>query len=371
MSSWRAWRRSTWRSDSSFSRASPSASWATGRRKRRRPSPLARRSRCFMLSFARTGRRSIRVRGGSKPDIQEGSRIMRKTSLVLLGASWARRLCRSGPRTQCWSAGGSRWRPRPTSIATSTCSATSSRRSAPTMSRSPTTRRWSRRPIYGMLASLDPHSSYMDAKSFRDMQVQTRGEFGGLGIEVMQEDGLVKVVAPIDDTPASRAGVLSGDLIIAIDGENVQGMTLNQAVDKMRGAVNTNVKLTIVRGAEEGQDRRQRSPAPSSRSSRCARMSKAPTSATSASPSSPSRPIDGLKEAMEKFQTGHSGRQVQGLHPRPAQQSRAACSTSRWRWSTPSSTTARSSRRAAATPTRPSATTPARSTSPRASRWSC
>ncbi len=109
--------------------------------------------------------------------------------------------------------------------------------------------------ISGMLASLDPHSSYMDSKSFRDMQVQTRGEFGGLGIEVTQEDGLVKVVTPIDDTPAARAGVLSGDIISAIDGESVQGMTLNQAVDKMRGQVNTAVKLTILRGsARESRD---------------------------------------------------------------------------------------------------------------------
>jgi carboxyl-terminal processing protease len=105
--------------------------------------------------------------------------------------------------------------------------------------------------VSGMLTSLDPHSSYMDAKSFQDMQVQTRGAFGGLGIEVMQEDGLVKVVAPIDDTPASKAGILSGDLITAIDGENVQGLSLNQAVDKMRGDVNTNVKLTILRGPKK------------------------------------------------------------------------------------------------------------------------
>src|SRR5216110_731236 len=102
--------------------------------------------------------------------------------------------------------------------------------------------------ISGMLAGLDPHSSYMDAKSFRDMQVQTRGEFGGLGIEVTQEDQLIKVVTPIDDTPASKAGILSADIISAIDGESVQGMTLNQAVDKMRGAVNTSVTLTILRG---------------------------------------------------------------------------------------------------------------------------
>lgn len=105
--------------------------------------------------------------------------------------------------------------------------------------------------VSGMLASLDPHSSYMDPKSFADMQVQTRGAFGGLGIEVMQEDGLVKVVAPIDDTPAAKAGILSGDLITAIDGAAVQGMTLNQAVDKMRGDVNSTVKLTILRGPKK------------------------------------------------------------------------------------------------------------------------
>jgi carboxyl-terminal processing protease len=98
-----------------------------------------------------------------------------------------------------------------------------------------------------MLAGLDPHSSYMDPKSFRDMQVQTRGEFGGLGIEVTMEDGLVKVVAPIDDTPAAKAGVMANDIITQLDDENVQGLTLNQAVDKMRGPVNTKIKLTIMR----------------------------------------------------------------------------------------------------------------------------
>jgi len=101
--------------------------------------------------------------------------------------------------------------------------------------------------ISGMLSSLDPHSSYMDAKSFKDMQVQTKGEFGGLGIEVTQEDGFVKVVTPIDDTPASRAGLLAGDLIVAIDGDAVQGLTLNQAVDKMRGPVKSSVVLKINR----------------------------------------------------------------------------------------------------------------------------
>ena len=101
--------------------------------------------------------------------------------------------------------------------------------------------------INGMLTGLDPHSSYMDAKSFRDMQVQTRGEFGGLGIEVTMEDGLIKVVAPIDDTPAAKAGVQANDIITKLDDDQVQGLTLNQAVEKMRGPVNTPIKLTIMR----------------------------------------------------------------------------------------------------------------------------
>jgi carboxyl-terminal processing protease len=101
--------------------------------------------------------------------------------------------------------------------------------------------------INGMLTGLDPHSSYMDAKSFRDMQVQTRGEFGGLGIEVTMEDGLVKVVSPIDDTPAARAGILANDLITHLNDEPVQGLTLTQAVDKMRGAPKTTLKLKIIR----------------------------------------------------------------------------------------------------------------------------
>ncbi len=106
--------------------------------------------------------------------------------------------------------------------------------------------------INGMLAGLDPHSSFMDAKSFRDMQVQTRGEFGGLGIEVTMEDGLVKVVAPIDETPAAKAGVMANDIITHLDDEAVQGLTLNQAVEKMRGPVNTKIKLKIMRkGADK------------------------------------------------------------------------------------------------------------------------
>jgi carboxyl-terminal processing protease len=106
--------------------------------------------------------------------------------------------------------------------------------------------------INGMLTGLDPHSSYMNAKAFRDMQVQTRGEFGGLGIEVTQEGGFIKVISPIDDTPAARSGVKAGDLITAIDGKTVQGLSLNEAVDKMRGAPNTKITITVRR---EGTDK--------------------------------------------------------------------------------------------------------------------
>ena len=106
--------------------------------------------------------------------------------------------------------------------------------------------------INGMLTGLDPHSSYMNSKAFRDMQVQTKGEFGGLGIEVTQDNGFIKVISPIDDTPASRAGVKAGDIITALDGRTVQGLSLNDAVDKMRGSPNSKITLTIKR---EGVDK--------------------------------------------------------------------------------------------------------------------
>ena len=105
--------------------------------------------------------------------------------------------------------------------------------------------------INGMLTSLDPHSNYLNTKNFNDMKVQTRGEFGGLGIEVSMENGLVKVVSPIDDTPAARAGLKPGDLITHLDGDPVQGMTLPEAVEKMRGPISSEIKLTIRR---EGRD---------------------------------------------------------------------------------------------------------------------
>ncbi len=105
--------------------------------------------------------------------------------------------------------------------------------------------------INGMLTALDPHSAYLNPKHFRDMQVQTRGEFGGLGIEVTMENGVVKVVAPIEDTPAARAGLMSGDLITHLDKEQILGLTLQEAVEKMRGPVNSPITLTIVRKGTE------------------------------------------------------------------------------------------------------------------------
>jgi carboxyl-terminal processing protease len=105
--------------------------------------------------------------------------------------------------------------------------------------------------INGMLAALDPHSSYLNAKNFEEMQVQTRGEFGGLGIEVTMENGLVKVVSPIDDTPAFRAGIQPGDYIVELDGQSVMGLSLSEAVEKMRGPVDSDIKLMIQRGDTE------------------------------------------------------------------------------------------------------------------------
>lgn len=108
--------------------------------------------------------------------------------------------------------------------------------------------------INGMLTSLDPHSSYLSPKSFQDMQVQTRGEFGGLGIEVTMENGFVKVVSPIDDTPASRAGLKPGDFITHLDDEPVLGLTLAEAVEKMRGKIGSDLKLTVRREGREPFD---------------------------------------------------------------------------------------------------------------------
>ena len=104
--------------------------------------------------------------------------------------------------------------------------------------------------INGMLASLDPHSDYLDAKKYRDLQTETRGEFGGVGIRVTMEDGLIKVVAAIDDTPAAKAGVLAGDVVSHLDGQALRGINLADVVDRMRGPVNSKVRITVLRKGE-------------------------------------------------------------------------------------------------------------------------
>ena len=224
--------------------------------------------------------------------------------------------------------------------------------------------------INGMLSSLDPHSSYMDAKAYRDMQVQTNGEFGGLGIEVTQEDGLIKVVSPIDDTPASKAGVMSGDIITAIDDDSTQGMTLDQAVDKMRGAINSPVKLKIMRGAskevKEFKIVRDVIKVQSVRVARRGRRHRL-------HPHHPIHRPDRRRAEGGDGQAAHRPRrQAQGLHSRPAQQPRRPARPVDRRSSTPSSTAARSFRLAAAIPTTRSASTRGRAaTSPAASRWWC
>ena len=105
--------------------------------------------------------------------------------------------------------------------------------------------------IEGMVSNLDPHSSYMDAKNYADMQITTKGEFGGIGIEVTMEDGLIKVISPIDGTPAARAGLKPGDYIAAIDGQSIQGLALNDAIDKMRGPEGSKVTLTVLRSGDK------------------------------------------------------------------------------------------------------------------------
>src|SRR4029079_3371497 len=183
---------------------------------------------------------------------RKGSRMMRKTSLILLGAAAgaAMTLAVTQPRVML-----------PSAAAKAAAADTYRQlnlfgdvfeRVRADYVEKPDDSKLIETAINGMLSGLDPHSSYMEPKAFRDMQVQTRGEFGGLGIEVTMEDGLIKVVAPIDETPAAKAGVRANDIITKLDEEQVQGLTLNQAVEKMRGAVNTKIKLTIMRkGAEK------------------------------------------------------------------------------------------------------------------------
>src|SRR6516164_4656530 len=117
--------------------------------------------------------------------------------------------------------------------------------------------------INGMLTGLDPHSSYMDPKSLREMQVETGGEFGGIGIELTIEEGLIKVMSPIDGTPAAKAGIMPNDVITHLDETPVRGLTFEEAIEKMRGRVNTKIKLKIIRNGRASRSR-FRSPAKSS-----------------------------------------------------------------------------------------------------------
>src|SRR3954449_4013393 len=183
---------------------------------------------------------------------RKGSRMMRKTSLLLLGAAAGAALTLISTQPQIVFNGSSAKAAAADTYRQLSLFGDVFERVRADYVEKPEDAKLIESAINGMLAGLDPHSSYMEPKAFRDMQVQTRGEFGGLGIEVTMEEGLIKVVSPIDDTPASKAGVLANDIITKLDEEQVQGLTLNQAVEKMRGPVNTKIKLTIMR---KGQDK--------------------------------------------------------------------------------------------------------------------
>ena len=193
----------------------------------------------------------IQAQVGGRPR-QKGLRMMRKTSLILLGAATGAAMTLFATQLHMTFAGTSAKAAVADTYRQLNQFGDVFERVRADYVEKPDDSKLIETAINGMLAGLDPHSSYMDPKSFKDMQVQTRGEFGGLGIEVTMEDGLIKVVAPIDETPAAKAGILANDLIIKLDDDQVQGMTLNRAVEKMRGPVNTKIKITIMR---KGQDK--------------------------------------------------------------------------------------------------------------------
>jgi carboxyl-terminal processing protease len=178
---------------------------------------------------------------------RKGSRMMRKTSLILLGAAAGTALTLISTQPRIVFDGSSAKAAAADTYRQLSLFGDVFERVRSDYVEKPDDSKLVESAINGMLAGLDPHSSYMDSKSFRDMQVQTRGEFGGLGIEVTMEEGLIKVVAPIDETPAAKAGVMANDIITHLDDEPVQGLTLNQAVEKMRGPVNTKIKIKISR----------------------------------------------------------------------------------------------------------------------------
>src|SRR6185312_2567997 len=190
---------------------------------------------------------SIRPRGG-RSGFREGQEMIRKLSLLLAGAlmgASAMTLVYGVPSSTANAAGSDTYRQ--LAIFGDIFERVRAQYVTP-----PDEKSLVESAINGMLTSLDPHSSYMNAEAAKDMRVQTKGEFGGLGIEVTMENDLVKVITPIDDTPAAKAGVLAGDFISKIDGQEVRGLTLQDAVDKMRGPVDSPIKLTILRkGADK------------------------------------------------------------------------------------------------------------------------
>lgn len=204
---------------------------------------------CFTLNFERMEKPSIPPRGGLNGFL-EGHKMIRKLSLLfagaLLGAS-AMVMVQGAPASTAFAAGKDSDVYKELALFGDIFERVRAQYVTP-----PDDKKLIESAINGMLTSLDPHSSYLNPEAAQDMRVQTKGEFGGLGIEVTMDNDLVKVIAPIDDTPASKAGVLSGDLITKIDGQEVRGLSLTDAVDKMRGEVGAPIELTILRkGADK------------------------------------------------------------------------------------------------------------------------
>ncbi len=211
--------------------------------------------------------------------------------------------------------------------------------------------------IDGMLTSLDPHSGYLNADSFDDMRDQTRGEYGGLGLEVTADDGVVKVISPMDDTPAARAGIKAGDYITAIDGQSVLGLPLDEAVKQMRGEVGQAITLSIAREKHDPFDVKlvredHRGEVGEVAHGRRLRLS------AHLDLQREDRPGDGGRGQV----AGGQEPQDEGAGARPCATTPAACSTRRWRCRTCSWTAARWSPSAAATRRTSSATTPAPAT---------
>ncbi len=221
--------------------------------------------------------------------------------------------------------------------------------------------------INGMLSSLDPHSSFMNAEQAADMRTQTKGEFGGLGIEVTMDKDLVKVVTPIEDTPAAKAGILSGDYISKIDGTEVRGLTLNQAVEKMRGKVGEPIKLEVIRqGADKPLEFTVK------RDIIAVQAVKYRVEGDVGYLriiSFTEKTFDDLKKAIDKIQAQVPDDKLRAMCSTFAS-TRVVCSIRRSTSPTPSSTRAKSSPPVAAIRAKPAASTPPKATSRTASRSS-